>query len=232
MEIGGIQKTTLIDFPGKISATVFLCGCNFRCPFCYSSELVLPFKIKKQPKIPQKEFFNFLKKRKNFLDGVCITGGEPLLHQEIFDFCKKIKKIGYSLKIDTNGSFPGRLFWLVKKKLIDYVAMDIKAPPKKYNFYSGVKVNISNIQKSIKILKEGVVDYEFRTTVAAGLTGKDIKDIVSWIGPSKRYFLQKFDTSKQILNSSVLKLPLLKDAEIEKLVLSIKNNFEVCQFRK
>jgi pyruvate formate lyase activating enzyme len=134
MKIGGLQKTTLIDYPKKIACTVFLMGCNFRCHFCYSAELVLPEKIKKQPEISEKYFFNFLKERREYLEGVVICGGEPTIHSDLPEFLTKIKKIGYAIKLDTNGSNPLMLQKLISLNLIDYIAMDIKAPldEKKY----------------------------------------------------------------------------------------------------
>jgi pyruvate formate lyase activating enzyme len=128
IQIGGLQKATLIDYPGRLAATVFLIGCNFRCPFCYSSELVLLEKIKKQPKISLKYFFSFLKEKKGLLDGIVVCGGEPCLNKDLLAFIQKIKKLGYLVKLDTNGSNPKMLKNLIDKKLIDYVAMDIKAP--------------------------------------------------------------------------------------------------------
>src|SRR3989344_4958290 len=154
MLIGGLQKLTLIDFPGKVACTVFLSGCNFRCPFCYSPELVLPGQIKNRPGISEKEFFDFLKERKNLLEGIVICGGEPTSDKKLPVFLKKIKKMGFFVKLDTNGSNPEMLKKLIDKKLIDYVAMDIKGPKGKYSQIAGTKIDIEKIQKSINILKE------------------------------------------------------------------------------
>ncbi|MDD5750660.1 MAG: anaerobic ribonucleoside-triphosphate reductase activating protein, partial [Candidatus Pacebacteria bacterium] len=169
MIIGGLQKITLIDYPGQLACVVFLVGCNFRCPFCYSSELVLPEKIARQPRMPEKDFFDFLKQRQGQLDGVVICGGEPTINQRLADFCSRIKKLGYKIKLDTNGSNPAVIADLLKKKLLDYVAMDIKAPREKYPQtigFEGVSSSylLDNIQKSVDLLKKGSVDYEFRTT--------------------------------------------------------------------
>jgi len=199
VEIGGLQKVTLIDYPGRIAATVFLCGCNFRCPWCYSSELVLPEKIKKQPRISEKDFFNFLKERKELLEGVVICGGEPTVHKDLPVFLKKIKKLGYLVKIDTNGSNPGMLKKLIDEKLIDYVAMDIKAPKEKYNEAAGATVDIEKIQESIDALKKGEVDYEFRSTILPKIhTGKDVANIAKWIQGAKIYYLQQFRPDKTL----------------------------------
>ena len=174
MIIGGLQKFTLIDFPGRISATVFLSGCNFRCPWCYSKELVMPQEIKKHPKISEKDFFDFLKLRKGTLEGIVVCGGEPTINNDLPEFIKKIKKLGYAVKLDTNGSNPRMLENLLDKKLVDYVAMDIKAPKEKYEKLAGKKVSVKNIDESISALlalslrnnREDKIGYEFRTTQA------------------------------------------------------------------
>ena len=173
MEIGGLQKVTLIDYPGRIAATIFLIGCEFKCPWCYARELVLPKEIKKQPRISEKEFFNHLKERKGLLEGVVMCGGEPTINKKLPSFIQKIKKLGYSVKLDTNGSNPKMLKKLIDEKLIDYVAMDIKAPKEKYKKIFGKRVKIEDIEKSIKILKEGKVDYEFRSTVVPTVLNKE-----------------------------------------------------------
>ncbi len=250
MILGGLQKTTLIDFPGHIAATVFLCGCNFRCPFCYSAELVLPEKIKKQPKIPKNDFFNFLKERKGLLEGVVICGGEPTVHKDLPDFIKKIKKLGYLVKLDTNGSNPSMLKKLIKEKLIDYVAMDVKAPlefnfqssisnfqsnfkfqTSKYQKATGVKLDLKKIKKSIEMIKNSGIDYEFRTTVVPSIhTKEDIIQIAKDISPAKRYFLQNFRPEKTI-NPRFEKInPYPQEflLEIQKIISPF---FNVCQIR-
>ncbi len=204
MIIGGLQKLTLIDYPGHLACTVFLTGCNFRCPFCYSSELVLPEKIALQPRLAMSDFFNFLKQRKGQLDGVVVCGGEPTINPELPDFCRQIKKMDYKLKLDTNGSNPAMLEELLKKKLLDYVAMDIKAPREKYSQVIGFNgasalYLLDNIQKSIDLLKKELVDYEFRTTFVPGLHSKeDVVAIVNWLKPAKRFYLQNFRPEKTL----------------------------------
>jgi pyruvate formate lyase activating enzyme len=231
MEIGGLQKTTLIDFPGRIAATIFLCGCNFRCPFCYSRELVLPEKIKKQPKIPESDFFNFLKERKGLLEGVVLCGGEPTIHRELPDFCQKIKDLGFLVKLDTNGSNPAMLKKIISKKLIDCVAMDIKAPKEKYDFFSGAKL-VKKVEENINILKGGQVNYEFRTTVAPGLKQEDIFALSDWIaGKEVNYFLQEFNSQKEVLNPDILNLPVLKKEELIEIIKKIRPKFKTCQLR-
>lgn len=229
--IGGLQKTTLIDFPGKIAATIFISGCSFRCPWCYSPELVLPEKIKKHPKISEKYLFDFLEKRKGLLDGVCLTGGEPTIHKNLPDFIKKIKKLGYLVKLDTNGSNPEMLQRLINEKLVDYVAMDIKAPKEKYNKLVGVKINIQKIQKSIDILKEGKVDYEFRSTIVPTVHAKeDVIAMAKWIKGAKRYYLQNFRPEKTI-DPKFEKIKPYPKEYLLGVQKSISPFFEICQVR-
>jgi pyruvate formate lyase activating enzyme len=171
MIIAGLQKLTLIDYPGKLGATVFLATCNFRCPWCYSSELVLPEKIKNQPQLSQKELFSFLKERQGLLEGIVICGGEPTLNKDLPDFIKKIKKLGFLIKLDTNGSNPKMLKNLIADNLIDYTAMDIKLAKEKYP--KVLKANIKNIEKSVEILKKSKIESEFRTTVVPEVHTKE-----------------------------------------------------------
>jgi len=231
MEIGGLQKLTLIDYPGKIAATVFLTGCNFRCPWCYSSEIILPEKVKNQPKISEKEFFKFLKTKQGLLEGVVICGGEPCLDRGLPKFVKKIKKLKYAVKIDTNGSWPEMLGKLINEKLIDYIAMDIKAPKGKYEKIVGRKVNIKNIERSISFLKEGKVDYEFRTTVVPKLLRKeDILKIADWISGAKSYYLQNFLPEKT-LDSKFEKIKPYPHKYLLEIQKAISPFFEICQIR-
>ena len=232
MIIAGLQKLTLVDYPEKLACTVFLAGCNFRCPWCYNPELVLPEKIKKGFKMTKKDFFDFLKFRTNLLDGVVICGGEPTLNKDLPVFCKRIKKMGYLIKLDSNGSNPEMIKDLINEKLIDYVAMDIKAPKQKYKEATGSKIDIKQIQKSIDILKEGKVNYEFRTTMIPKLLGKeDIIEIVRWIGPAKKYFLQSFQGERDTINSDFKDInPCLKEYlfDIKKVISPF---FEICDVR-
>jgi len=231
IKIGGLQKLTLIDYPGKLACTVFLVGCDFKCPWCYSGELVLPEKIKKQPKISQKEFFEFLETRKNLIEGVVMCGGEPTINKDLPKFTKKIKKIGFSVKLDTNGSRPKMLEELINKELIDYVAMDIKAPKEKYSQVVGRKINISNIEKSINILKKNKVDYEFRTTVVPSIHAKeDILEIFKWIKPAKKYFLQNFRPEKTIDPKFEEIKPYL-EKDLAKICNTMSPFFDVCRVR-
>ena len=231
MILGGLQKLTLLDYPGKVACTAFTSGCNFRCPFCYSPELVLPEKIKNHPQISQEYFFDFLKKRKEFLDGVVVCGGEPTIQKDLPDFLKKIKSLGYLIKIDTNGSDPQVLKELVSQGLIDYIAMDIKGPKEKYEMCAGTKVDLEKIQESIDFLKEGKVDYEFRTTVVPSLHQReDIIKIAYWLKGAKKYYLQNFLPQKT-LDPSFEKIRPYSKEFLLKIRKEISSFFEDCQIR-
>ena len=198
MIIHGLNKTTLLDYPGHLAATVFFGGCNFRCPFCHNASLVL--NPKAQPTIPEEEFFSFLSKRKNILEGVCITGGEPTLMPDLEDFIRKIKDYGLLVKLDTNGYRPEVLKDLVNKGIIDYVAMDIKSSPDNYNEACGALVDINRIKESVEFLKSGAVPYEFRTTIVKELHSKEtIINIGQWLSGSENYFLQCYKDSGDII---------------------------------
>lgn len=203
MRIDGLQKMTLLDFPGKVACTVFLGGCNFRCPFCHNALLVTDLPLK--PDYTADEILDFLKKRQGLLDGVAITGGEPLINSELSDFIKEIRKLGYSVKLDTNGSFPDRLKKIVGDGLVDYVAMDIKNCREKYTQTVGLSaLDVSKIEESVDFLKSGAVDCEFRTTVVREFhTVEDIRKAAEWISGAKRYFLQNFVDSGNLIDSSV-----------------------------
>ena len=191
MIIKGLQKTTLLDFPQKLACTVFTGGCNFRCPFCHNASLVLHAGGVEE--ISEEEFFTYISKRKKMLDGVCITGGEPLLCSDIEDFIKKIKNEGLLVKLDTNGTFPKKLEYLLDNKLVDYVAMDIKNSKEKYAFTAGVENFPNEIEESINLIINKAPDYEFRTTVVKELhTPQDIVSIANWIKNAKKYFLQSY----------------------------------------
>lgn len=199
MNIKGLQKTTLLDFPEKLACTVFTGGCNFRCPFCHNASLV--FNSEAVEKISEEDFFSYLFKRKGVLDGVCITGGEPLLNSDITDFIKKIRSLGLLVKLDTNGSFPNKLEALLDDGLLDYVAMDIKNSKEKYAITSGVNDYPSKIEQSINIIMAKAPDHEFRTTVVRELhTSQDIVEIANHIKNAKKYFLQSYVDSGDIIS--------------------------------
>ena len=199
MRIQGLQKLTLLDFPERVACTVFFAGCNFRCPFCHNASLVVD--IPPEGDVTEDEFFSFLKKRKGILDGVCITGGEPLLQPNIEVFIRKIKELGYAVKLDTNGSFPEKLKSLVEKGLVDYVAMYIKNCPEDYGRTAGVSnLDVSSIVESVSYLKEGHVPFEFRTTVVKGYhTKESFEKIGLWLQGTERYYLQNFVDSGDLI---------------------------------
>jgi pyruvate formate lyase activating enzyme len=232
MIIGGLQKTTLIDFPGKVACTVFLAGCNFRCPWCYSRELVLPAEIVKQPRISEKEFFDFLQERKELLEGVVICGGEPTINKELLHFIKKIKSLKYAVKLDTNGSNPAILEELIKQKLIDYIAMDIKVCPTNLTAVKNIRQNTEDIKKSAEMLRRGAVDFEFRTTVVPGIHSKaDFLEIAKWIGGKNvKYYLQNFRPEKTIFPEFEKIKPYKKDW-LENVVKQISPYFKECKLR-
>ena len=203
MLISGLQKLTLLDYPGKVACTVFTGGCNFRCPFCHNASLVLPERMAHDSS--EEAVLAFLKKRQGILDGVAVTGGEPLLHKDIDLFLKKVKDLGYKIKLDTNGSFPDRLIQLCKAGLVDRVAMDIKNSPALYEKTVGATVNMADIERSKDFLLSGTVDYEFRTTTVKGLhTADSIKEAAKWIKGAKEYYLQQFKDSGDILDIECL----------------------------
>jgi pyruvate formate lyase activating enzyme len=234
MIIAGLQKTTLIDYPDKIACIIFLAMCNFRCPWCYSSELVLPLKIAKQPKISEQEIFNFLKERKGLLDGVVICGGEPTINKELPNFIEKIKKMGFFVKLDTNGSNPAMMKDLINAGFVDYVAMDIKASitNKVYESILGEGIKFSDIQESVKFLKKGKVDFEFRTTVVPEIHLKEeFKEIADWIGGENvKYYLQSFRAEKTI-DPEFEKIKPFQKEFLEDIVKEISPYFKICQLR-
>jgi pyruvate formate lyase activating enzyme len=231
MLFGGLQKTTLVDYPGKIAATVFTLGCNFRCPYCHNPELVLPELIEKQPKIPEGEIINFLKEQQGLLQGLCITGGEPTLHPDLIDFMQKVKDLGYLIKLDSNGSDPKILKEIINKNLVDYIAMDVKTSLEKYNLVTLGNVPENKIKESIAILKEGRVDYEFRTTVVPGIVEKeDIMKIVEFIKGAPKYFLQRFKPGKT-LNVKLSTIQSFDDEKLLAIISKIKPNFRECDLR-
>ena len=188
MKFAHIEKTSLLDYPNRISTVLFTVGCNFRCPFCYNRRLVLPEEFPSENTLLDDEYvLKVLEKRKRYIDAVAITGGEPLLHEEIIDFLSKLKENGFHVKIDTNGSFPERLKNIIDNHLVDYIAMDIKNSPDRYPESIGVDVDLDRIKKSIECIKsmaeKGVIDYEFRVTVVPGLhTVEDVSAMFKWIG--------------------------------------------------
>jgi pyruvate formate lyase activating enzyme len=199
MKLCGLQKTTLLDYPGHIAATIFLGGCNFQCPYCHNSELI---GNDAESVYEKTGLLHFLEKRKGILEGVCITGGEPTLQSGLEDFIKEIKELGYLIKLDTNGYKPDVLKNLVSKNLLDYVAMDIKAGRDNYACSTGIPhINLKNIEESAAFLQSQSVPYEFRTTVVKGIhSQEDFYDIGQWLSGPSTYYLQNYVDSDQVLS--------------------------------
>lgn len=200
MQVTGIQKLTLLDYPGTVACTVFTAGCNFRCPFCHNAMLVLPEQIETNY-LTDGEVFDFLRKRRGVLDGVAVTGGEPLLHRDMPEFLSRIKELGYKIKLDTNGSNPALLREIVEAGLVDRVAMDIKNAPESYAETIGFeRFDIAPVEQSKSFLLEGRVDYEFRTTVVRGIhTKESLIGAAKWISGAKEYYLQQFKDSGSLV---------------------------------
>lgn len=228
MEFGGFQKLTLLDFPGKVACILFTKGCNMRCPFCHNNTLVTT--PTKAEHITEAQVLEYLQKRKGILEGVVVTGGEPLLHNSLGSFLQKVKDLGYTVKLDTNGSLPDKLIALVESGVVDYVAMDIKNSFEKYEQTCGTsEIEISDIKKSIDFLLQGKVDYEFRTTVVQGEhTVDDIKSICETIKGAKKYFLQNFVDSGDTIKSGLSAV----STETMQQMCAISTNFvESCSVR-
>jgi len=233
IEIGGLQKSTLIDYPGHIACTVFLVGCNFRCPWCHSPEIVLPEISIQQPKVSNQEFFEFLDLRKGLLQGVVVCGGEPTINKDLPEFLSEIKRRGFKVKLDTNGSNPTAIKELFANQLLDYVAMDVKAPFREpdYSTATGACTDPKRIMESVELIKSSGVDYEFRTTVVPGLHGKEeIKEIAKAISPAKKYFLQAFRSIKNI-DASLVGSPTPSDDFMKDLREEVRGMFDICEIR-
>lgn len=203
MKIMGFQKTTLLDYPQKIAATVFTGGCNMRCPFCHNPELILQ---NQEAIMSEQEFFEMIAKRKKFLDAICISGGEPTLQPDLEAFIERIKSLGYLVKLDTNGSASDRLKSMIERKLIDYVAMDIKNSLQKYHMTMGIHSQkiLDEIQKSVEILLHCDIPYEFRTTVVRGFhEARDFYEIGEWIRGARAYYLQNFEDHGKVLQAGL-----------------------------
>ncbi len=231
MIIGGLQKLTLIDYPGHLAATVFTVGCNFRCPFCHNPELVSGGQYMASG-IFEKEFFDLLKNRKGKLEGICITGGEPTIQPDIVEFIRKIRDLGYKVKLDTNGTRPDVLRSLFTEKMLDFVAMDIKNHPEKYAETANSKIDIERIKLSVDLIRNSGVDYEFRTTAVPGLHEEsDFAVIGKWLEGSKKYVLQAFEDKGKILDPSLKKKTKGKFLDLEKISKKIEKYFGKIEIR-
>lgn len=228
MKILGLQKTTLLDFPGHTACTIFTPHCNLRCPFCHNGGLVLPESDAEYKS--EEEIFAFLKKRAGILDGMAITGGEPLLQPDIADFIKKVRELGYKIKLDTNGAFPDKLKELLDAGLIDYVAMDVKNSKEKYGITVGIPdIDITPFERSIEIIKSSGIAYEFRTTVVREFhTEDDIVAIAKWLGKPEKYFLQAYHDSENMLSYNCSAVP---DEEMKTMAEAARSITAYCETR-
>ncbi len=228
MIFGGFEKCTLIDYPGKISCMVFTIGCNFRCPYCHNPELV---DETIERKYTEQEIFDFLKRRKIIIEGVVVTGGEPTMHTGLPAFLRKVKKMGFLVKLDSNGTNPKMLTKIIKERLVDYIAMDIKSPLTKYNAVVSRPTDIKKIRQSIDIIMNSEVAYEFRTTVIKSLLSpEDILEIGKEIHGAKKYYLQKFVSTK-ILNPQFKRKTTYTDEEFEQFQELLLDNVQHCEIR-
>lgn len=227
MKLSGMQKLTLLDFPGKMACTLFTPGCNFFCPFCHNSSLVTDID---EHFIKAEEVLRFLSTRQGILEGVCITGGEPLLQKDIEDFMREIKDMDFLVKLDTNGSFPHKLEGIIEKGLVDYVAMDVKNSPELYAETIGkTAFDLSSVNESLELLKEGRVPYEFRTTVTKNFHNlKSLLEIADWISGCDSYYLQQFVNSGQLIDETITGYT---DEELKALYREVKRKLPCTQLR-
>ena len=228
--LAGMQKLSLLDFPGVVACTLFTPGCNFRCPWCHNASLVLPEQFPAELPDPE-EVLAFLKKRQGILDGVCITGGEPLLHAEIPDFIRRLKELGYRVKLDTNGSSPERLRALTEEKLVDYVAMDIKNGPSHYAETIGIPGYVTEaVEESKNYLLTEKIPYEFRTTVVRGLhTEESLLEAAEWIRGAKAWYLQQFRDSGALIHGEGLSA--FSEEEMQQLLRAVQEKLPAAKLR-
>jgi len=228
MKIAHLLPMTLIDYPDRVAALVFTPGCPFRCPFCHNAELVLPEKTAALPLIPENDLFYFLRERAGFLDAVVITGGEPTLHDDVSRVIRRVKQLGLLVKLDTNGSRPEVLEALLDEGLLDYVAMDVKAPLERYSELCGTPVDREAIRRSIDLIIKRAPDYEFRTTAAPTITAADVRAIADLIGGAKRYILQPFvvPAGKDLVDPVWRDKPALSQSALRAVWTEVQDRFE------
>ncbi len=226
MNIQGFQKMTLLDYPGKVACTVFTGGCNLRCPFCHNAELVLdPFEYKSI----ENEVIEYLNKRKGLIDGVCVTGGEPLLQKDIVSFINQVRELGYKIKLDTNGTFPDKLKSIIESGLVDYIAMDIKNSVENYDLAVGCKVNKEKITESIKLIKSSSTDHEFRTTAVKGIhTIPDFEKMAQLVGKNEKYYIQMFVDSGNLIGKGV---SAFSEEEMKNILIAAKQYADLTELR-
>jgi pyruvate formate lyase activating enzyme len=229
MIIGSLRRFSLIDYPGKICAVIFTRGCNFRCPYCHNPELVLPARYGPPAEIDK--VFAFLEARRGMLQAVCVTGGEPSIHADLPETMRRIKSLGYLVKLDTNGSNPSMLEKLINTAAVDYIAMDVKAPPAAYEKIVGAPVLMKSLLRSVNIILTSGIDHEFRTTVVKGLIGMDeLRQIASIIRGAKRYYLQIFRLNKPI-DPALRDAPAYSQEELERFANELEDCAGFCGVR-
>ena len=240
MKIGGLEKLTLIDYPSHLAAIIFTQGCNFRCHFCYNPQLVWPKTVSGEKNkeegyqgISLDDLFLFLKERVGKLNGVVITGGEPTMHPDLPKFAKQIKELGYDIKLDSNGTNPRMLEAMIKEKLVDYIAMDIKAPWNKYEQVVGVRLDLPSLEKSVKIIKESGLPYEFRTTVVPELHNlEDIEAMGKMIAGADAWFLQAFKSDTELVDDSFRGKEAFSGIKMEELAAAGRKYVPNCRVRQ
>ncbi len=232
MIISGIQKMTLLDYPGKVAAAVFTFGCNFRCGFCHNPELVLPEQRQKENDWTEEAVLNFLKERRGFIEALVVTGGEPTLHHDLPDFLQKVRDLGFLIKLDTNGTNSQMILDLRNKALVDFWAMDIKNSYSKYSATVAREVTLEEIRKSVDLIKQGPEDYEFRTTLVEGLhTPEDIIEMAVLISGAKKYVLQKFISRGNLVNPQFVGRKSISDENLRRLAKQCEKWVEKCEVR-
>lgn len=228
MIIKGLQKLTLIDYPDKVACTIFTFGCNFRCGFCHNPELIVD---DGRPDLKREDIIKFLEEREGLLDAVCMTGGEPTINKDLPDFISKIKSMGFLVKLDTNGSNPKMIEELINKKLVDYIAMDIKGPIEIYDEIAEVKVNKEDVKKSVEIIKNKMKNYEFRITVVPTIFKEEhVKMIAKWLGDVRVFYIQNFGNEKN-LDEKYTKIKPFSPEEVKKIHDLFKTYFDSCYLR-
>ena len=226
MNVQGFQKLTLLDYPGRTACTVFTGGCNLRCPFCHNAGLV---RTPLASPNATAEVLTYLSRRQGILDGVCVTGGEPLLQPDLVDFLRRVKEMGYAVKLDTNGTLPDRLQAVLATGLVDYVAMDVKSSPDGYAAAAGAEVDVTAVQRSLCILRDSGLPYELRTTAVKGIhTEADFAAIGQWIGEVPGYFIQRFVDSGQLLGEG---FAAFTPEEMERLLATVREYVPSAQLR-
>ena len=228
MNICGLQKLSMVDYPGKLAATVFTGGCNLRCPFCHNALLVT--RLSESPRLDTEEVLRFLKSRRGLLDAVVLSGGEPLLQSDAADFLAAVKDMGYLVKLDTNGCYPKALWDILNRNLVDYVAMDIKNSKEKYAVTVGIPgLDITGVEESIHLIRQSGVDYEFRTTAVRQLhTAEDFAAIGRWLQGSKNYYIQNFVDSGNLIGSN---MSGFSKEELESFTQALTSDFEFISIR-